>query len=487
MQHLSHSYISKLPLVFSDYVPATDSALAGGDTPEGLWLNPEYGSVIRVNTDTLEVTDSYAKGYVNSPLLGSDGLPDPNATSLSNFYYLGDYPNLDWKTADGTNGLAVQSNSSLPNSPFPLVAPSDSDWPNNTMGAGRYFQVNTAIGAPVMVGEMHVNEPWFVGDTTFLMPVDDVTGLTLDYALPPNTTASLPGDNSVSTYGMYFTTTTNGVVVQGGCLGLPPTVGDLIGLPNGECLEEVVTTFDPIPTDPNAEAKIHDIAIKLKVIGTLIGSPTFNLKSLSGHIDFDPSSGDFQDLVLDGNFGVGPTTACYDENAANKAAGVTVGLGQKALNSQCPTNYFTYDAQITVKQGGFGASNPSTGYGVQFIGTLSFLGYITLNQVEADISTSPFNFHFADSPIDVSVDVGIPLSAKITLEGDVGASGFSIGLSGSIDVDNATIASASGVFSTKGFGICGGLAGLSVGVGDAWGSSPSFYPSGCTTSQWNVS
>jgi hypothetical protein len=140
-----------------------------------------------------------------------------------------------------------------------------------------------------------------------------------------------------------------------------------------------------------------------------------------------------------------------------------------------------------VKQGGFGASNPSTGYGVQFIGTLSFLGYITLNQVEADISTSPFNFHFADSPIDVSVDVGIPLSAKLTLEGDVGASGFSIGLSGSIDVDNATIASASGVFSTKGFGICGGLAGLSVGVGDAWGSSPSFYPSGCTTSQWNVS
>ena len=26
MQHLSHSYISKLPLVFSDYLPATDSA-----------------------------------------------------------------------------------------------------------------------------------------------------------------------------------------------------------------------------------------------------------------------------------------------------------------------------------------------------------------------------------------------------------------------------------------------------------------------------
>ena len=51
---------------------------------------------------------------------------------------------------------------------------------------------------------------------------------------------------------------------------------------------------------------------------------------------------------------------------------------------------------------------------MQFIGTLSFLGDITLNQVEADISTSPFNYHFADSPIDVSVDLRIPLSAKIS-------------------------------------------------------------------------
>ena len=89
-------------------------------------------------------------------------------------------------------------------------------------------------------------------------------------------------------------------------------------------------------------------------------------------------------------------------------------------------------------------------------------------------------------PIDLSVDAGVPLTASITLSGDVGALGFDIGLSGQISVDNQTIASASGVFSTLGFGICGGLGGLSIGVGDVWGDSPIFYPSGCTTTQFQV-
>jgi hypothetical protein len=486
MQHLSHSYISKLPVVFSGYTPATPNAPAGGLIPHGLWLVPELGGIIRVNIDTLEVTSAYAKGYVDSPLLGPDGLPDPAAGPYGHWYYTGDYPNLDWKTTDGTTGLPVQSNTAMPASPFPLIKPDTADWPNNTMAAARYFQVDTSTGEPLMVGEMHVNVPWYTGDVPLLMYIDDQVGLTLDYAPPPNLTVSLPGDNSVTSDGLFWSTRTDGVVVQGGCLGLPPTAGKIIGIANGYCVLEVTTTYDPISSDPSVQARIHDVAIALKVVGVTIGTPTFNLKSLVGHIDFDPSSGAFQDVVLDGNFGVGPVTPCYADKTARAASGVKVGLAQTAADKACPQNYFTFDAVVTVKKGGFTSDNPTTGYGVQFIGTLSFLGFITLTQVEADVSTEPFNFHFANSPIDVSVDVGIPLSAKLTLQGDVGSSGFSIGLSGEVDVYNETIASASGVFSTKGFGICGDLGPLSVGFGDDWGSSPTFYGSGCTTTQYQV-
>jgi hypothetical protein len=35
-------------------------------------------------------------------------------------------------------------------------------------------------------------------------------------------------------------------------------------------------------------------------------------------------------------------------------------------------------------------------------------------------------------------------------------------------------------------GICGGLAGVSVGFGQEWAGNPTFYGSGCTTSQFRV-
>jgi hypothetical protein len=35
-------------------------------------------------------------------------------------------------------------------------------------------------------------------------------------------------------------------------------------------------------------------------------------------------------------------------------------------------------------------------------------------------------------------------------------------------------------------GLCGGVAGISIGFGEIWGETPSFYPSGCTTSQYHV-
>jgi len=83
---------------------------------------------------------------------------------------------------------------------------------------------------------------------------------------------------------------------------------------------------------------------------------------------------------------------------------------------------------------------------------------VQLASVEADISSDPFNFHFANSPIDLSVNAGIPITANITLEGDIGELGFDIALHGSISVMDQEIVSASGIVSTKGMGICGGLA-----------------------------
>ena len=59
-------------------------------------------------------------------------------------------------------------------------------------------------------------------------------------------------------------------------LGLPPTVGDLSGYPMANALEESMTTFDPSATDPNAEAKIHDIAHQAQGDRLVDGIPTFN-------------------------------------------------------------------------------------------------------------------------------------------------------------------------------------------------------------------
>jgi hypothetical protein len=86
----------------------------------------------------------------------------------------------------------------------------------------------------------------------------------------------------------------------------------------------------------------------------------------------------------------------------------------------------------------------------------------------------------------VSRSPSIPITAYIALSADVGASGFDIALAGGISVYGYTIASASGVISTKGFGLCGGIANVSMGVGNVWGSTPQLYASGCTTSQYEV-
>lgn len=475
MQPLSNSYISKAPLVFTS---SDDDSLS----PRGLWLLPQGGSLLTVDARTLEVTGASVKAYADSALLGPDGKPD--ATTYQLYNYLGTYANLDWKTRDATNGLAVGDDTALPRSPFPMVTPSPAGYPNNTMQARRYFQVLPS-GAPVMVGTMRVNEPWFHGDVNLAMPVDSGYGLVLDYNAPANATASLPGDDSTKTYGFYWNSHKDGSVTQGGCLGLPPALFNLIHVDTSVCILGVTTTFKPIPSDPSVEAKIADITFTLIVVGKEIGEPTFNLQGLNGHIELDPATGKVTSVVAGIDFGVGPVTPCYAEQKA-RTPGAAVSTLQTLGDLACPTNYFIFKAQVIFQQGGFTSENSTTGYGIKFKGALTFLGLVQLNSVEADISTSPFNFHFADSPIDFSVNAGIPISARITLTGDVGALGFDIGLEGTIAVMNTTIASASGVVSTKGMGICGGLAGVSIGFGQEWAGSPTFYSSGCTTNQFRV-
>jgi hypothetical protein len=186
-------------------------------------------------------------------------------------------------------------------------------------------------------------------------------------------------------------------------------------------------------------------------------------------------------VLLEANFGVGPPTPCQLEANARNAAKIAPTAAQRIEGTQCPSNYFFYNAKITFKQGGFTSDNATTGYGIRFDGTLSLLNDINLSNIVADISTNPFNFHFENSAIDVTVP-GIAVAARITLAGDVGALGFDIGLSGSLSVLGYNIASAS----TKGFGICGGVGGLSVGFGEVWGDTPTIYASGCTTTQFQI-
>jgi hypothetical protein len=484
LQQLSHSWITTAPVVFSSYVPATDNSPAGGDSPTGLWLVPQNGSILRIDTDTLSVTSPSVKAFVDSPVLGADGAPDPTAAAegTSNYYFLGNFPDLTWNTTDGTNGLEITS-TTLPNAPFPLVTPSTSDWPNNTMAAQRYMQVDNVTGAPLMVGEMDVDVPWYSGDVPLLMDVDSTTGLTLDYAVPQNTSVPLPGDSSVSFYNFYWTTTNDGTVVQGGCLGVPSELFTYLGLGSGPniCILGATVTFKPISPTPGVEAKVAQITVQLINPGLGVkGSPEFNLSGLTGEIDLDPATQDVTKVVIDPDFGIGPPTPCQETQNAGEVKGLLANIAYLP----CPTNYFFFNAKITYQQGGFDNSN--SGFGLQISGTLTFLNVITLANVEADISTSPFNFHFADSPIDLTISPSIPLSATLTFSGDIGASGFDIGVSGAINVDGYSIASASGVLSTKGFGVCGGILGLSMGFGDSWGSSPEVYGSGCTTSQYQM-
>ena len=483
MQHLSTGWVTRQPVVFSSYTPAVGDIPAGGYEPNGYWLVPQLGATITIDAATLDVTSALAKSYVDVQRTDPD-TGEPLAGNLLNYTFAGTYTNLIWHTTDHTNGLKI-TEGVLPTAPFPLIAPESTYWPSNTMDAARYMQVDVT-GTPVMVGEIAVNTPWYKAHVPLVMPVDNETGADLTFRAPENVVAHLPGDDSVSSWGLFWNTRKDGVVEQGGCLGVPPAFYALLGLNKSTCIIGVKTVYRPIPSDPDQEASIANIDVLLKVVGTTIGTPEFNLKSLAGTIDLEPGTSRLQKLVLDANFGVGPPTPCQLEKTARKASGASTTLAQDLQDKLCPSNYFGFDAKVTFQQGGFTSANSTTGYGIKFDGTLSLLNVINLSHVEADISTSPFNFHFEDSPVAVSIDVGVPLSATISLAGDIGALGFDIALSGQVTVWGQSIASASGIISTKGVGLCGGLAGVSVGFGDVWGESPVFYPSGCTTDQYRV-
>jgi hypothetical protein len=503
LQHLSHSWITSAPLVLGQYVPGTSDSLAGGDNPVGLWFVPQPNTILRVNTDNGFVTGN-ATAFVDSPLTDGNGNPDANTASdgLENYYFLGAFPNLNWSTTDTTNGLPIAAGSTLlPAAPFPLVQPSVTNWPNNSMYAQRYFQVDGMTGAPAMVGEMDVHVPWFSGNVPLTMEVDSTRGLVLNYPAPAEATATLPmtdGSTNWNFYNFYWNVTSAGAVTQGGCLGIPSALFVYLGYKAGVdvsggpnlCLLGATVTFEPISPTPGAEARVSQVTVSLLNPG--IGakaSPEFNLNSFSGEIDFDPTTEEVTKVVLDPDFGVGPPTGCQeDQNLGiiDDAQGLTKALLFFGY-LPCPTNYFFFNARLTYQTGGFdtGYATPG-GIGLQFKGTLTFLNVINLQSIEADISTDPFNFHFADSPIDFSISNSIPVSANLTFSGDVGANGFDINVSGGLVVDGVTIAGASGVLSTLGIGVCGTLVGVSMGFGYPWGSSPQIYPSGCTTNQYNV-
>jgi hypothetical protein len=442
---------------------------------------------VRIDSGTLTVTSADAKVYVDSPILGPDGtpVPDASAAGMANYYYIGDYPGLDWPTTDLSTGLEVGTSTSLPAAPFPLVAPTADDFPASTMSAGRYFQVDPATGSPMMVGEMDVDVPWYNGDVPFFMGFDPTLGLTLDYAAPADTpSVALPGDSSVTFYGMYWVSTNDGTIVQAACLGVPPQLFNLVGLHDSDCYLSATVTFSNVPSTAGEEAHVSQVTIGFKTPKAgQVGTPQFNLASLTGQIDLDPVTQRVTEVELSPDFGVGPPTPCQLTKNAAAASKTALTTAQKAQGVGCPSNYFFFDAQLQYTQG---STSPTNSFGVEFDGSLSFENEINLNNVEVDVQTSPFNFHFADSPIDVSVDVGVPLAAQVTLSGDVSSTGFDITLSGSISVMGNTIASASGAMSTLGFGLCGSLAGQSIGVGDLWGEAPSFYPSGCTITQYEV-
>ena len=312
MQHLSHSWITTAPLVFGQYVPATNSAdnamPAGGENPVGLWFMPQPNTILRVDTDNGVVTGN-ANAFVDSPITDANGaaLPTASSNGLENYYFVGQFPSLNWNTTDGTNGLQVVSETTtgLPASPFPLTKPSDADWPNNTMGAARYFQVDGLDGAPVMVGEMDVNIPWFNGSVPLIMELDSDQGLILNYPAPQGTVANLPTANNTSSlnfYNFYWNSTKNGTVTQGGCLGVPSEFFVYLGLSGGPglCILGATVSFSPSSSAPGAEMKVSQITVQLTNVGLGVkANPEFNINSFSGEIDLDPTTQDVTKVVLD--------------------------------------------------------------------------------------------------------------------------------------------------------------------------------------------
>jgi hypothetical protein len=363
------------------------------------------------------------------------------------------------------------------------------------MGASRYFEVSGASGIPEMVGEMEVDTSWYVGDIPLNMPVDNTNGLVLDYKAPTGLTITPPSSDNKPTgahfFLVYWATNNNGVITQGGCLGLPMQVFALIGIDESLCPISVTVSYNPVPDHPGILATINSVAFFLTLPAGKIGVPTFNVASLSGSMDFAPpsaSSGnqDVTSVTLNIDFGVGPPTPCQEEQD-NRAKGTVTTKTQDVLDLACPQNYFFFDAQLTIKDGGYTQASANSGVGIQLVGTLSFINLINLASVTVDVSTSPFDLSFVAAPSTLVLDLGgVGLQANLSLSGDINATGFSISVAGSLAVNGQTLASASGVVSTKGFGVCAGLAGTNVGIGDLWGSTPTFYASGCTTTQYAI-
>ncbi|MDT4921309.1 MAG: hypothetical protein QOI15_2211, partial [Pseudonocardiales bacterium] len=502
IQRLTHSWVTNKPVVLSSYEAPQHFGPPGGYDPKGLWLDPQ-GGVITINADTLAITSpTPVRAYVDSPVLDSQGFPvatEPVPTAL--YYPVGEFASLNWKTSDHSNGLMVKRTSGLPHAPFPLITPNPDVYPGGAMTADRYFQINPVSGTPELIGRMDVNEPWLPHplQLDFAIPVGNDTGLVPNYPAPPALVGSLPGAPEVTTYSFYWTTRNNGEVTQNGCFGIPPHIlllfPDVFQLGDTDaslCFIWVTTLFQPRdPNDRNGATQIAEITFGFKSLAAgSLGTPEFNVSAISGQIHIDPTDSSFKSLVMNVNFGVGPPTPCQlqqNEDGIVKSL-IDSGFFTKVGNLACPSNYFFFNTQIVYNnKGGVGTQGQSTtGFGLEFVGTLSFLGFINLNSLVAQISSAPFLFHFAYNPVDVSLGSSVPFNIKLGLSGDITDRGFDLAISGSFSAFGYDIASATGILSTIGFAMCGSVAGTSIGVEDVWGEVPEPKASGCDPSKFVV-
>ena len=120
------------------------------------------------------------------PADDANGNPAPTLPSdgLENYYFVGVFPSLNLELDRSTNGLPVEDEHPCADRAVPPRQTGRLELAEQRDVPERYFEVDGLTGAPVMVGEMDVDVPWFNGDVPLIMEVDSTHGLVLNYPAP---------------------------------------------------------------------------------------------------------------------------------------------------------------------------------------------------------------------------------------------------------------------------------------------------------------